>query len=110
MADIILVAIIGAVGTVIAAGTTAYFTHLANNKKLASSVRVSSTTQPITKRVSSVELNVRVRPGANEPILTTLNQGMKVQVFNEISEVEGSVWVKICIDNSAGWVNGRFLK
>ena len=64
----------------------------------------------MTKRVSSVELNVRVRPGANEPILTTLNQGTKVQAFNEISEVEGSVWVKIHTDSGEGWVNGRFLK
>jgi len=66
--------------------------------------------QPITKRIASVELNVRVRPGANEPILTKLNQGVSVQTFNEISEVEGSVWVKIYADSTEGWVNGRFLK
>lgn len=82
--------------------------QISNGKKLIYRKKANAT--PMAKLVTSVELNVRVRPGANEPILTKLNQGAKIQTLDEISETEGSVWVKILTDSGNGWVNSRFLK
>ncbi len=66
--------------------------------------------QPITKRVVSGGLHVRIRPGANEPILAKLNQGESVNTFNETVEIGTSVWVKISTDNVEGWVNAQYLR
>ena len=62
------------------------------------------------KRVQSPRLNLRARPGANQPVVTTLSQGTGVQVLAETRAADGGVWLQVRSGRFEGWVNGKFLK
>ncbi len=71
---------------------------------------ITTVSNSITKQVRSLELNMRLRPGVNQPIVTILPQNAEVQLLGETQEFDGGLWTKIRVGQDIGWVNQQFLK
>lgn len=55
--------------------------------------------------VTSVQLNVRARPGADQSILLLINRDERVRLLGESVEIDGGTWVYIEARGVQGWVN-----
>lgn len=69
-------------------------------------------TQPSSLPVQRVnrDLNLRSGPGIDYSIVRVLPQGTVVSVLNQTQEVEGSMWMKVRVEEVEGWVNHKFLE
>lgn len=54
-------------------------------------------------------LNLRETPGAGAPIVTTLNQGTRVQVLHQTTHIDGGTWLHILAGNVTGWLNAKYI-
>ena len=62
-----------------------------------------------TAHVTAQRLNLRVRPGADQPVLLELARGARVSLLGEQQMVAGGVWVRVQVDGLTGWVNRGYL-
>jgi uncharacterized protein YraI len=55
-------------------------------------------------------LNLRTRPGTDQPIITTLRQGAEVVLLHDVRTIGGRTWVKVRAGQQEGWVSQEFLE
>lgn len=60
--------------------------------------------------VTSVQLNVRARPGAEQDILLVIDRNEQVRLLGKSVQVDGGTWVLIDVRSVQGWVNARYLR
>ena len=68
------------------------------------------TTPDQIRFVTSVQLNVRARPGAEQELLLVVDRNERVRLLGESVQVDGGTWVRIEIRGVQGWVNARHLR
>ncbi|MDQ2809770.1 MAG: SH3 domain-containing protein [Chloroflexota bacterium] len=72
--------------------------------------QTSPSSHPTVMFVDAEALNMREGPGTDYPIVEKLFQDYEVTLLNEEQVVDGSLWVKVSINEEVGWVNKKFLR
>lgn len=62
-----------------------------------------------TSRVQVDDVNLRLRPGADEPQITVLYRGTLVEVLGDAQRVGESIWIRVRTQETEGWVNQRYI-
>jgi hypothetical protein len=64
----------------------------------------------VARHVKSNALNLRARPGTDQPVLTTLAHGASVLLLDETATVAGRTWVRVRAGQQEGWVSQDLLE
>ena len=73
-----------------------------------------STPTPLTvtvgpSRVRLQDVNLRSRPGPEQPQVTILFRGTSVDVLGDAQQLNGSIWVHVRTQGREGWANQRYI-
>lgn len=65
---------------------------------------------PVVQQAAQ-EVNLRVQPGIDNTLIRIIPHGTQVVLLGEtVSLPDGSVWAKVRVGQSEGWINRRFLR
>jgi hypothetical protein len=61
-------------------------------------------------QITTAPLNMRARPGIDQPIIAVLEVGTQVEPTGEAQTIGGALWVSVRVAGQTGWVSQTFLR